>query len=111
MGGGERWPMTDPGGERRGRGIAVSAPNELAAAAGVGVTLEGGNAIDAAVAAAITTMVSEVGLVSLTAGGFVTLQLPGEDPVTVDGGVAMPGRGLDASRRGGGLWDVRTDYA
>ncbi|GAA1927095.1 gamma-glutamyltransferase [Nocardioides marmoribigeumensis] len=103
--------MTEPGGERRGRGIAVSAPNELAAAAGVGVAREGGNAVDAAVAAAITTMVSEVGLVSLTAGGFVTLQLPGEDPVTVDGGVAMPGRGLGADRLGRGLWDVRTDYA
>jgi gamma-glutamyltranspeptidase/glutathione hydrolase len=63
------------------------------------------------VAAAFTTLVSEVGLVSLTAGGFVTLQLPGQEPVTVDGGVAMPGRGLAEDRFGRGLWDVTTEYA
>src|SRR3712207_1610372 len=58
----------------RGRGVAVAAPNDLAAQAGVGVAVDGGNAVDAAVAAAITTMVTEPGLVSLTAGGFVLLQ-------------------------------------
>ena len=104
--------MTDPGGERRGRGIAVSAPNELAAAAGVGVARDGGNAVDAAIAAAVTTMVTELGLVSLSAGGFVTLQLPGEDAVTVDGGVAVPGLGLDALVPApDSTWDVTTDYA
>ena len=102
--------VTEPGGERRGLGIAVSAPNELAAAAGVGVARDGGNAVDAAVAAAVTTMVTELGLVSLSAGGYVTLQLPGEDAVTVDGGVAVPGLGLDRPREGA-TWDVTTDYA
>ena len=103
--------MTDPGGERRGRGIAVSAPNELAAAAGVGVAREGGNAVDAAVAAAFATLVTELGLVSLSAGGFVTLQPPDGEPVTVDGGVAVPGRGLDGPRSAHATWDVTTDYA
>ncbi len=101
----------DPGGQRRGRGVAVSAPNELAAAAGVGVARDGGNAVDAAVAAAITTMVTELGLVSLSAGGFVTLQLPGEDAVTVDGGVTVPGRGLEDAPDPGATWEVTTDYA
>ena len=104
--------MTDPGGERRGRGVAVSAPNELAAAAGVGVARDGGNAVDAAIAAAMTTLVTELGLVSLSAGGFVTLQLPGEEAVTVDGGVAVPGLGLDSTvPSDGSTWDVTTDYA
>ncbi len=102
---------TDPGGGRPARGIAVAAPNELAVTAGVGVAREGGNAVDAAIAAAFTTLVSEVGLVSLTAGGFVTVRLPGEEPVTVDGGVAMPGLGLPPDRFGHGLWDISTEYA
>lgn len=104
--------MIDPAGEpSRGHGVAVAAPNDLAAAAGAAVAHDGGNAVDAAIAAAVTTMVSELGLVSLSAGGFVTLALPGEEPTTVDGGVEMPGRGLTEDRFGRGTWEVSTDYA
>src|SRR4051812_50148103 len=95
--------MTDPGTRRR-RGVAVAAPNELAAQAGVGVAADGGNAVDAAVAAAFTTMVTEPGLVSLTAGGVVTLQPQGGGPITGDGAVEMPRGGLPPGRvpsRGG----------
>ena len=95
----------------RGRGVAVAAPNDLAAPAGVGVALDGGNAVDAAVAAAVTTMVTEPGLVSLTAGGFVTVQPQDGEPVTVDGGVEMPGRDLPRAAFGHGVWDVETPYA
>src|SRR3954454_1637525 len=110
--------MTDPGIQRR-RGVAVAAPNELAAQAGVGVAADGGNAVDAAVAAAFTTMVTEPGLVSLTAGGFVTIQPEDGGPVTVDGSVDMPGRGLSADSfvppgalpEGVPVWDVTTPYA
>ena len=94
-----------------GRGVAVAAPNDLAAQAGVGVAADGGNAVDAAVAAAVTTMVTEPGLVSLTAGGYVTVQPRAGRPVTVDGGVEMPGRGVAADRLGQGVWDVDTPYA
>src|SRR4051812_5931350 len=110
--------MTDPGTRRR-RGVAVAAPNELAAQAGVGVAADGGNAVDAAVAAAFTTMVTEPGLVSLTAGGFVSVQPEEGEPVTVDGGVEMPGRGLPPDRflpagapaDGATVWEVTTPYA
>ena len=109
--------MTDPS-RPRSRGVAVAAPNELAAQAGVGVAADGGNAVDAAVAAAFTTMVTEPGLVSLTAGGFVTVQPEDGEPVTVDGAVAMPGLGLSADRflprgtatDGETVWEVRTPY-
>jgi len=93
------------------QGIAVAAPNDLAAQAGVGVAVDGGNAVDAAVAATMTTMVTEIGLVSLTAGGYVTIQPGREDPVTVDGGAEMPGRGLVPDRFGHGFWHVTTPYA
>jgi gamma-glutamyltranspeptidase/glutathione hydrolase len=72
--------------------VAVAAPNVAAAQAGARVGAEGGGAVDAAIAAALVTMVTEPGIVSLTGGAFVTVW-PGTaaGAVTVDGCVAMPG--------------------
>ncbi|MBA2507632.1 MAG: gamma-glutamyltransferase [Nocardioidaceae bacterium] len=91
--------------------VAVAAPNDLSASAGTRLAAEGGNAIDAALAAVLVTMVSEPGLVSLASGGYLTIQPPdGSAPVTIDGWVDMPGRGLPAERFGRAVWDVRTPY-
>jgi gamma-glutamyltranspeptidase/glutathione hydrolase len=88
--------------------VAIAAPNEASADAGEQVARAGGNAVDAALAAALVTMVNEVGLVSISSGGFVTVQPPdGSAPQTVDGWMDMPGRGRAL---GGGTWDVDTDY-
>ncbi|MEJ7634218.1 gamma-glutamyltransferase [Aeromicrobium sp.] len=88
--------------------VALAAPNEAAADAGEQIARGGGNAIDAALAAALVTMVNEVGIVSLSSGGFITVQPPdGSAPQTVDGWMEMPGRGRDL---GGGTWDVHTAY-
>jgi len=80
----------------------VAAPNRLAAEAGARLGAEGGSAVDAALAAMLVTAVSEPGIVSVGGGAFVTVAPPGESPVTVDGYVEMPGRGLPPSafRRG-----------
>ena len=89
--------------------VAIAAPNEAAADAGEQVARSGGNAVDAALAASLVTMVNEVGLVSLSSGGFVTIQPPdGGAPYTVDGWMDMPGRG--DRPLGGGTWDVHTEY-
>jgi gamma-glutamyltranspeptidase / glutathione hydrolase len=90
--------------------VAVAAPNTAAAEAGVRVAAEGGNAVDAAIAATLVTMVNEIGVVSPASGGFVTLQVAGGEAVTIDGWVEMPGRGLSTERFGRGVWDVTTDY-
>ncbi|WP_432940485.1 gamma-glutamyltransferase [Kribbella sp. CA-253562] len=90
--------------------VAVAAPNRTAADAGVRLAAEGGNAVDAAIAATLVTMVNEIGVVSPASGGFVTLQVAGGEPVTIDGWVEMPGRGLPDERFGRGVWDVTTDY-
>ena len=90
--------------------VAVAAPNAAAAEAGVRLAAEGGNAVDAAIAATLVTMVNEIGVVSPASGGFVTLQVAGGEPVTIDGWVEMPGRGLTGDRFGRGVWDVTTDY-
>ena len=90
--------------------VAIAAPNEAAAAAGERVALQGGNAVDAALAAALVAMVNEVGIVSPSSGGFVTVQPPGATPYTVDGWMDMPGRGRADGLRSGGTWDVYTEY-
>jgi gamma-glutamyltranspeptidase/glutathione hydrolase len=88
--------------------VAIAAPNEAAADAGERIARAGGNAVDAALAAALVTMVNEIGLVSLSSGGFITVQPPGgAAPQTVDGWMDMPGRGRAL---GGGTWDVDTEY-
>ncbi len=88
--------------------VAISAPNEAAADAGEQIAQAGGNAIDAAIAATLVTMVNEVGIVSLSSGGFITVQPPdGSAPHTVDGWMDMPGRDRTL---GGGTWDIDTDY-
>jgi gamma-glutamyltranspeptidase/glutathione hydrolase len=88
--------------------VAVAAPNDASADAGEQVARAGGNAVDAALAAALVTMVNEVGLVSLSSGGFVTAQpAGGGQPYTVDGWMEMPGRGRAL---GGGTWDIHTEY-
>src|SRR5580765_7698774 len=91
--------------------LAVAAPNEVATDAAERVASAGGNAVDAALAAALVTMVNEVGIVSLSSGGFVTVQ-PGEGgpAYTVDGWMDMPGRGRPAGAASGSTWDVSTEY-
>ncbi len=92
-------------------GVAVAAPNDTAAAAGIRLSAEGGNAVDAALAASLVTMATEPGLVSLASGGYVTVQpADGSAPVTVDGWVEMPGRGLPAERFGRGCHEIVTAY-
>ncbi|MDQ3629207.1 MAG: gamma-glutamyltransferase family protein [Actinomycetota bacterium] len=104
-----------PGPRRRaaaGTSVAVAAPNDLACLAAVDVAAAGGNAVDAALAAAVVAMVSEPGLVSLGGAAYVTIGAgEGAGAVTVDGGVEMPGRGVAAGRLGGGLRQVSTAYA
>jgi gamma-glutamyltranspeptidase/glutathione hydrolase len=88
--------------------VAIAVPNEAAADAGEQVARAGGNAVDAALAAVLVTMVNEIGVVTLSSGGFVTVQ-PSADGAayTVDGWMDMPGREGVAS---GGTWDITTQY-
>ena len=96
-------------GARMGR-VATASSSDLAAAAAGRIAEEGGNAVDAAVAAAIVSMITEPGVCALGGGGFVTIWMPGTDPVTIDGYVEMPGRGLSRERFGKGVFDVTMEY-
>ncbi len=90
--------------------IAVAAPSRAAADAAADVARAGGSAVDAAIAAALVAMVTEVGLVSLSSGGFVAVQPASGTAYTVDGWMDRPGRGRDDDAPPARKWDVTTEY-
>ena len=92
--------------------IGVAAPNAQSVDAALSVASRGGGAVDAAIAAMLTTMVNEPGIVSLTAGAFVTIWPAGDadEAITVDGCVAMPGLGRSPDADAPVVRDVHTDY-
>jgi gamma-glutamyltranspeptidase/glutathione hydrolase len=92
------------------RGVAVASSTQLAADAGTSVAREGGNAVDAAIAAAWVGTVAEPGICAPGCGGFATVWAPGADPVTIDGYIEMPGRGLPPERFGSGTIEVFIEY-
>ncbi|MEJ2514046.1 MAG: gamma-glutamyltransferase [Gammaproteobacteria bacterium] len=90
--------------------LAIAAPSDLAVDAARDILAAGGNAVDAAVAAAVAAMCTEVGIVSLDAGAFVTVWPRGGEPRVVEGCVAMPGSARPEERFGRGGIPVRVAY-
>ena len=88
--------------------IAVAATGAQALDAGLLVGRSGGNAVDAALAAALVAMATEPGMVSLGGGCYIAVWPAGGDPVVIDGNVEMPGRDGDPERRGHGLRVTRS---
>jgi gamma-glutamyltranspeptidase/glutathione hydrolase len=75
-------------------GGMVAAGHPLTAAAGARVLREGGNAVDAAVGAMLTSWVAEPLLSGPGAGGYMLVAGAGEEPVLLDFFVAAPGKGF-----------------
>ena len=71
----------------------VAAGHPLTARAGARVLRDGGNAVDAAVAAMLTSFVAEPLLTGLGAGGYMLVAGAGREPVLLDFFVEAPGRG------------------
>lgn len=74
------------------RGV-VAAGHPLTARAGAEVLRAGGNAVDAALAALMTSFMTEPLLTGLGAGGYMLVAPPGGEPVLLDFMVAAPGEG------------------
>jgi gamma-glutamyltranspeptidase/glutathione hydrolase len=77
----------------------VAAGHPLTAEAGARVLREGGNAVDAAVAAMLVSWVAEPLLTGPGAGGYMLVAGAGEEPVLLDFFVAAPGYGSDCCER------------
>ena len=74
--------------------VAVATTSQHAADGANEVAELGGNAVDCALAAALFTMNTEPGVCALAGSAFITIWNPDSDPVTIDGNVAAPGKGL-----------------
>ena len=66
--------------------------------------------MDCALAAALLTINTEPGVCALGGSAFITIWGAGEDPVTIDGNVAVPGVGLTDEQRKHGAVEVTMDY-
>jgi gamma-glutamyltranspeptidase/glutathione hydrolase len=75
----------------------IAAGHPLTAQAGARVLREGGNAVDAAVAAMLTSFVTEPLLTGLGAGGYMLVAGAGREPALLDFFVAAPSRSGDRS--------------
>src|ERR1700761_7463927 len=74
----------------------VAAGHPLTAEAGARVLRQGGNAVDAAVAAMLTSFVAEPLLTGLGAGGYMIVAGPEQEPPLLDFFVESPHRPSDA---------------
>jgi gamma-glutamyltranspeptidase/glutathione hydrolase len=86
----------------------VAAGHPLTAEAGAGVLREGGNAVDAAVAAALASFAVESPLTGFGAGGYMMVHDGREEAVLIDFFVAAPG--FDAVERGAELVPVPVHF-
>jgi gamma-glutamyltranspeptidase / glutathione hydrolase len=75
----------------------VAAGHPLTAEAGARVLREGGNAVDAAVGAMLTSFVAEPLLTGLGAGGYMMVAGGGREPVLLDFFVQAPARAQDGT--------------
>lgn len=92
------------------RRAAIAAPNAHATSAAEHALSEGGTAVDAAIAAMITSTVTEPGVVAPLAGCYLNVWPVEGEPVVIDGNVEMPGRGQPPERFGAGLIEAVSDY-
>lgn len=92
------------------RHVAIAAPDPLSTQAGLHAVAAGGNAVDAALAAMITSTVSAPGVVAPLGGCFINIWPADGDPLVIDGNVEMPGRDADPDRFGSGLIKCVTTY-
>lgn len=70
--------------------MGIAAGNKLGADAGAAVGREGGNAIDACLAAAVMGWVAEPFFAGIGGSGFVTVRTPEKNVEVIDGNQAMP---------------------
>lgn len=90
--------------------VAVATTSQLAADAAAEVADAGGNAVDCAIAAAMLSINAEPGVCALAGSAFITVWPANSEPITIDGNVAVPGKGLPAGYKIRGAVPVSMEY-
>lgn len=81
-------------------GGVVAAGHPVTAQVGADVLRDGGNAVDAAVAAVLASCVLEPMMTGLAGGGYLLVAPPDGEPTLLDFFVTAPGTGADPADRG-----------
>ena len=92
------------------RKVIIASDAQIVVDAGAAVANGGGNAVDAAIAATLTSMCTNLGIIAPGASGFITIWRKGENPITIDAYAEMPGRELDSAKFGSGMKEAFFDY-
>ena len=92
------------------RKVIIASDARVVVDAGAAVANRGGNAVDSAIAATLSSMCTNLGIIAPGASGFITIWREGENPVTIDAYAEMPGRGLDSVKVGSGMKEALFDY-
>lgn len=79
--------------------IAVAGPSSVVTDAALAVGENGGSVVDVAIVATLVAMCTEPGVCGPGGGGFVAIDLPERDAMTIDGYMAYPGLGFDGEPR------------
>src|SRR3954453_21998458 len=90
---------------------AVAAGRPLTAEAGARVLREGGNAVDAAVAAVLASFVYESQLTGAGGGGFMLVHTASGESHQLDFFVAAPGKGLEGDAEPASLQPIEVYFA
>ena len=90
--------------------VSIASGSQISAGAGAAVADKGGNAVDAALAAALVSMCTDPGIMAPGASGFITIWPPSGNPITIDAYTEMPGRGLPNGEFGKGATKVFLGY-
>ncbi len=93
-----------------GSRVAVATTSQLAADAAAEVADAGGNAVDCAISAAMLSINTEPGVCALAGSAYVTVWPADSDPMTIDGNVAVPGKGLPQGFEIGDAVPVSMEY-
>ncbi|WP_088241311.1 gamma-glutamyltransferase [Calothrix rhizosoleniae] len=90
--------------------ISIASGSQISADAGARVADMGGNAVDAALAATLVSMCTDLGVMAPGASGFISIWDPEHDPVVIDAYAEMPGRRLEQERFGQEMHETFFDY-
>lgn len=92
------------------RKVVIASDAQIVVDAGATVANRGGNAVDAAIAATLSSMCTNLGIIAPGGSGFITIWREGENPIVIDAYAEMPGRGLDSVKFGSGMKEAVFDY-